>query len=238
MKVTNPDVIKAGERDLIETIKEDLEWDAVKTLLVDRIKETTLETCGGEIIVHEGQIAFKIDLEIKTSISLMFDRDGNHIAAENYDMPRRSNEDPSGARGIENISERSEDYLEKPEDALKEPEDGLEEFEDVKEKSENILEEFEEKALSGDAANLENTDFADISKTNEDDFPDSFDGESLLKEFEEDNFSDASVDNDDDIMQNFDEMLSLSGEESEHNSDEEIEALLKESREFWEKKKK
>ncbi len=114
----------------------------------------------------------------------------------------------------------------------------MEEFEDVKGNSENILEEFEEKALSGDAVNLENTDFADISKTNEDDFPDSFDGESLLKEFEEDNFSDASVDNDDDIMQNFDEMLSLSGEENEHNSDEEIEALLKESREFWEKKKK
>ncbi|MFH2091856.1 MAG: hypothetical protein ABIJ31_05790 [Pseudomonadota bacterium] len=79
MKITDPDVIKNGEKDLIEAIKQDLDLDAVKEILKDQIARTVLSAKGGQIIVHNNQIAFRLDFDLNLSGSLMFDRDGNHI---------------------------------------------------------------------------------------------------------------------------------------------------------------
>ncbi|MBF0572892.1 MAG: hypothetical protein HQK69_03925 [Desulfamplus sp.] len=95
MKVTEPDVIKSGEKDLIESIKDDLDWDAIKEIFIQRIKSSSFDlnkdsslsfdVSGGEIIVHEGEIAFRVDFELQTAMSIMFDRKGNYIQ-EQYDM--------------------------------------------------------------------------------------------------------------------------------------------------------
>ncbi|MFH2061141.1 MAG: hypothetical protein ABIJ59_19930 [Pseudomonadota bacterium] len=79
MKITDPDVIKTGEKDLIEAIKQDLDLDAVKEILKNQIDQTALLAKGGQIIVHNNQIAFRLDFDLNLSGSLMFDRDGNYI---------------------------------------------------------------------------------------------------------------------------------------------------------------
>ncbi|MBF0377652.1 MAG: hypothetical protein HQK72_09225 [Desulfamplus sp.] len=89
MKVTEPDVIKSGERDLIESIKDDLDWDTIKEIFIQRIKSASFDlnkdsslsfdVNGGEIIVHKGEIAFRVDFELQTAMSIMFDRKGNYI---------------------------------------------------------------------------------------------------------------------------------------------------------------
>ncbi|MBF0202492.1 MAG: hypothetical protein HQK66_14525, partial [Desulfamplus sp.] len=63
-------------------------------------------------------------------------------------------------------------------------------------------------------------------------------GDDIMKDF--DDSHDAAISDFDDthdaVIKDFDEILSLSEEDDELHSDEEIESLMKESREFWEKK--
>ncbi len=80
MKITDPDVIRTGEKDLINAVKNDLDWDAVKEIIKNRINMKAFDSKGGEIVVLNGQVAFRIDLELKMSVNLMFDRDGNYIS--------------------------------------------------------------------------------------------------------------------------------------------------------------
>lgn len=88
MKVTDPDVIKAGERDLIESIKDDLDWNVIKGVLLQKLQSSSFDikngalsfdVSGGEIVVHDGQIAFRVDFQLKTEMAIMFDRKGNYI---------------------------------------------------------------------------------------------------------------------------------------------------------------
>ncbi len=86
MKITDPDIIRTGEKDLINAVKDDLDWDAVTKIIKNRINTKAFESKGGEIIVLNGQIAFRIDLELKMNINLMFDRDGNYIPNEKSEV--------------------------------------------------------------------------------------------------------------------------------------------------------
>ena len=92
MKITDPDIIKSGEEDLIEAVKSDLDLDAVKEILKDRLKAAPLSPRGGEIVVHDNKIAFRLDFDIILSGSLLFDRDGNYIAE--HDQASPALEDP------------------------------------------------------------------------------------------------------------------------------------------------
>lgn len=79
MKITDPEIIKAGERDLIEAVKEDLDWHAIGEIIKEKIDLSSVDSTGGQIIVHDNQVAFRVDLVVKVDFSLMFDRDGNLI---------------------------------------------------------------------------------------------------------------------------------------------------------------
>ena len=79
MKITDPGVIKNGEKDLIDLLKEDLDLDAVREIIKKKMTPAALSPKGGEIVVHNNQIAFRMDFDLCLSGSLMFDRQGNHI---------------------------------------------------------------------------------------------------------------------------------------------------------------
>ena len=79
MKITDPEVIKNGEKDLITSVQEDLDLDTVRKILKERMAVATLASKGGQIVVHDNDIAFRLDFEVNMSGSLLFDRDGNFI---------------------------------------------------------------------------------------------------------------------------------------------------------------
>ncbi len=91
MRITDPGVIKNGEKDLIESLKEDLDLDAVREIIKKKMTTAALSPKGGEIVVHNNQIAFRMDFELCLSGSLMFDRQGNHIPES--DEPHEPTED-------------------------------------------------------------------------------------------------------------------------------------------------
>ncbi|MCM2284978.1 MAG: hypothetical protein NDI81_09370 [Desulfobacula sp.] len=100
MKITDPGIIKNGEKDLIELLKEDLDLDAVREIIQKKMTSAALSPKGGEIVVHDNQIAFRMDFDLCLSGSLMFDRQGNHIPESDElfgsttDLSKNAEEDP------------------------------------------------------------------------------------------------------------------------------------------------
>jgi len=83
VKITNSDVIKSGERELIDSIIGDLDWDTIEEIVKNRHKlkiQDDVEYRQGDIIVHNNQVAYKLDFDVKVTLSVVFDRDGNYLS--------------------------------------------------------------------------------------------------------------------------------------------------------------
>lgn len=83
MKITNSDIIKSGERELIDTITGDLDWHTIEQIVRERHKLTIqddIEYKQGDLIVHDNKVAYRLDFDIKVTLSVIFDRDGNCLS--------------------------------------------------------------------------------------------------------------------------------------------------------------
>ena len=80
MKITDPDIIKHGEKLLIESLTKVLDTEAVKELIKDKLSMSSISPQGGELIVHDNQIAFRMNFDLLLKGSLIFDRQGNYIS--------------------------------------------------------------------------------------------------------------------------------------------------------------
>ncbi len=120
MKITDPDVIKNGERDLIDAVKENLDLNTIKEIMQNKIHTKTLLSKGGEIVVHNNEIAFKLDFSFEIQGSLMFDRQGNYIPES--DEPKsdepKSDEPKSDEPKSDEIEEEQESESTTKEDNL------------------------------------------------------------------------------------------------------------------------
>ncbi len=133
MKITDPDVIKNGEKDLIDAVKDDLDLDTIKEIMQNKMNAKTISSKGGEIVVHNNEIAFRLDFSIEISGSLMFDRQGNYIPESDnqddlsqdfdsdeqleIDLPDYDLDDESDQKEIEQTG----DILENEDDKASEP---------------------------------------------------------------------------------------------------------------------
>jgi hypothetical protein len=79
MKITDPQIIQTGEKKLIAAMQKHLDLETVKKILSERMAETSFESKGGQIVVHDNQIAFRLDFDLQLTGSLLFDRQGNYI---------------------------------------------------------------------------------------------------------------------------------------------------------------
>ena len=83
VKITDSQVIKAGEKELIDTIIEDLDWDVIKEMFREKLDlqiQGDVEYRQGDIVVYDNQIAYQLDFDVKAMLSKLFDRSGNHLA--------------------------------------------------------------------------------------------------------------------------------------------------------------
>ncbi len=181
MKITDPGVIKNGEKDLIESLKEDLDLDAVKEIIKHKMTGAALSARGGEIVVYNNQIAFRLDFDLSLSGSLMFDRQGNHIPAES------------------DGSDDQKDYPDEKEDK------------DIA----DIERDNKSEPQAKDALDLQDYDLDPLDD---------------LEELTEDPEPELELKEDDPLIE--DDTLTM-----DDLADDDITDILKESRDFWEKKK-
>lgn len=80
MKLTNPETIQESEKDFIDNINAELDWEAIEKLLLDKHNFTLQEEIDykdGDLIVYKDDIAYKFDFEIKVPLSVIFNREGD-----------------------------------------------------------------------------------------------------------------------------------------------------------------
>ncbi len=82
MKLTNAEVIKSGEKDLIDAIIGELDWSAIERIFKQKHRlqiKDDVEYRSGDIVVHDDQIAYKLEFEVKVSLAVLVDRLGEHL---------------------------------------------------------------------------------------------------------------------------------------------------------------
>lgn len=79
MKLTNPETIQESEKEFIDTINAELDWEAIETMLLEKHNFTLqeeIEYKNGDLVVFNDKIAYKFDFEIKVPLSVIFNREG------------------------------------------------------------------------------------------------------------------------------------------------------------------
>lgn len=79
MKLTNPESIQESEKEFIDTINAELDWEAIEKMLLEKHSFTLqeeIEYKDGDLVVYEDKIAYKFDFEIKVPLSVIFNREG------------------------------------------------------------------------------------------------------------------------------------------------------------------
>lgn len=112
LKITNSEIIKSGERELIDTITGDLDWNTIEKIVRERHKlsiQDDIEYKQGDLIVHDNKVAYRLDFDIKVSLSVIFDRDGNCLSLTTEGDSRRA-PDSGAAEG--RVTEAGPEYPE------------------------------------------------------------------------------------------------------------------------------
>lgn len=80
MKITNSHLIKNREKELLEMISGDLDRDSIRNLLAAKyhldLDGDRLTCRGGDLVVHDNQVAYKIEYDAVVNLSLLFSRQG------------------------------------------------------------------------------------------------------------------------------------------------------------------
>ncbi len=86
MKITDHEVIKSGEQELIDAITADLDWESIEDIFSREHKlqiEDNVEYKKGDIVIYNDQIAYKLEFDVNIVLSVLLDREGNYLAVTN-----------------------------------------------------------------------------------------------------------------------------------------------------------
>jgi hypothetical protein len=85
MKITNSEVIKSGEKDLIDSITADLDWGAIENIFLTEHNlgiDEDIEYKRGDIIAFNNQVAYKLEFTVKVNLSVLINRDGEYLSVK------------------------------------------------------------------------------------------------------------------------------------------------------------
>jgi len=83
LKLTNPESIQENEKEFIDTINAELDWDVIEQMLLDKHNfavQDDIEYKDGNLIVYNNEIAYKFDFQIKVPLSVIFNRGGECLS--------------------------------------------------------------------------------------------------------------------------------------------------------------
>lgn len=115
MKISNPETIEESEKEFIDMINAELDWEAIETLLLEKHNFTLQEEVeykNGDIIVHKDTIAYKFDFNIKVPLSIIFSRNGEFL-----ELSTSQTEEPKEPTELDNDKGKG---IGKEKDSLKE----------------------------------------------------------------------------------------------------------------------
>ncbi len=102
MKVTDSDIIQTGEKELIDAITGDLDWEAIEKIFKNKYHlgfQEDIEYKNGDIVVHNNQIAYKLNFDVRISLSVLFDRKGECLTVSALTDEQEQNQKDSISAG-------------------------------------------------------------------------------------------------------------------------------------------
>lgn len=84
-QIANLDTIVAAKNEFLEKVKSALDLKQIKKILEEQHNlEITddLEVNTADVVIHNNQLAFKMDFEVLLSLSVLLDGNGNFISPE------------------------------------------------------------------------------------------------------------------------------------------------------------
>ena len=125
MKITDGEVIRNGERELIDAITADLDWGAIEKIFKEKHRlgiSEDVEYKSGDLVVHDDQIAYRFDFDIKVTLSFLLDREGNYLSTTSsgdLEKGQQQEQDPSSEDSVQpstheeamNSGQRLEDVM-------------------------------------------------------------------------------------------------------------------------------
>lgn len=79
MKITDSENIKDSENELIDSLIGELDWQVIEAILKDKYNlslHDDVEYKQGDMVVHGSKIAYKLDFDVRVTLSLIVGRDG------------------------------------------------------------------------------------------------------------------------------------------------------------------
>lgn len=113
MKITNAEVIKNGEKDLIDSITADLDWGAIENIFLTEHNlgiDEDIEYKRGDIIAYNDQVAYKLEFTVKVNLSVLINRDGEYLSVK---IAEKKDQNESGSAHEETEALSAEDKAEK-----------------------------------------------------------------------------------------------------------------------------
>ncbi len=83
MKITNPEVIKGAEQELIDAVTAELDWGVIEEVIKKEHNleiEEDVEYKKGDIVAINNRVAYNLQFEVKLTLSVLVDREGNYIS--------------------------------------------------------------------------------------------------------------------------------------------------------------
>ncbi len=116
MKITNSDVIKSGENELIDAISADIDWGVIEGVFGKEHKlgiEEDVEYKKGDIVVHNGQVAYELEFEVRVTLTVILDREGKYLAVKSSADIGENESEEALSDGLDDgeIEELTEDDL-------------------------------------------------------------------------------------------------------------------------------
>ena len=82
MKITDSKVVQSGEKAFLNAVKDYLDWNAIREVVTKKMRQCAIESKGGELVLHENSVAFRMDLHCTMDVSITFDREGTLVSDE------------------------------------------------------------------------------------------------------------------------------------------------------------
>ena len=79
MKITDSEKIRSSEKEFIDFINAELDWEAIEKMLLEKhhfMLQDDVDYKNGDLVVYKDKIAYQLDFDVKVSLSVIFDRDG------------------------------------------------------------------------------------------------------------------------------------------------------------------
>ncbi len=121
MKITDTENIKNGEGDFIDGLVGELDWSIIEKLLREKYNlelHDDVEYKNGDIVIHDNKVSYKINFDVRVTLSLLFGRDGECLEITTSGEDDIENDDEIPVAGDVDFDEVERVLERKPEGAV------------------------------------------------------------------------------------------------------------------------